>query len=92
MPPTEAITLHVLANGNVIYDGKEYSLQELKTLNNPIDHQVRVLKHLNVALDKVTVILRGDSRCEIGRILDVVEWCQGLSLTRFVYRTRHLEQ
>src|SRR5215469_12782606 len=58
-PPTEPVTLHILANGDIIYDGKDRSLQELQ---KPLAHHLRVLKFLNVPADKVTVIIRADAR------------------------------
>jgi len=89
IPPTEPVTLHVLTNGNVIYNGNEQSLQELKT---PIDFRVRVLKFLNTPLEKVTVIIRADAQCETGQVFDVIELCKGFDLTRFDLRTKQKEE
>ena len=88
LPPTEPITLNLLAEGNVIYNGREQSLHELKT---SIDFQLRVLKILNTPPDTVTVIIRADAQCETGRVLDVKELCQSLNLKRFVLRTKQKE-
>jgi biopolymer transport protein ExbD len=87
LPPTEPITLHVLTNGNVIYNGNEHSLPELK---KKIDHQLRFLKHLNIPLDKVTVIIRADAQCKSGQIFDVIEFCKDSNLPRFVLRTKQI--
>ena len=84
-PPTEPMTLHVLADGNVIYNGVEQSLQELKI---PIDSWVRFLRIMNIPREKVTVIIRADAKCEAGQVLDILELCQGFDLTRFDLRTK----
>jgi len=89
MPPTEPITLHVLTNGDVIYNGNEYSLPELK---KPIEHQLRFLKHMNVPLDTVTVIIRADAQCKSGQIFDIIEFCRDSNLPRFVLRTKQKEE
>ena len=88
-PPTEPMTLHVLPNGNVIYNGSEQSLLKLK---EPIDFQLRVFKHMGTPLEKVTVIIRGDAQCESRHILDVVEWCRNSNLNRIVFRTKQKEE
>jgi biopolymer transport protein ExbD len=88
-PPTEPITLHLLAGGNVIFNGKEYPIQELK---EPLEHPLRILKYTNTPIAKATVIVRADARCESRQVLDVIELCQGLELTRFVLRTKQKEE
>jgi len=89
MPPTDPITLHILANGNIIYNGNEHSLPELK---KPIEFQVLFLTHMNVPLDKVTVILRADAQCKSGHVFDVIEFCKDVNLPSFVLRTKHKEK
>ena len=89
VPPAEPITLHVLANGNVIYDGTDCSLQKLQA---DMEHHLRVLKILKVPMDKVTVIIRADARCESRHFLDVHELCRELGLTRQILRTRQQEE
>ena len=88
-PPTAPITLHILENGDVIYDGIDRSL---RTLQDPLRHHVSVLKFLNVPANTVTVIIRGDAQCESGKIFDVMELCRGLGLEKFVLRTRQQEE
>ena len=87
--PTKPITLHILANGDVIYDGIDCSL---RTLQDPLSYHVSVLKFLNVPANTVTVIIRGDAQCESGKIFDVMELCRGLGLEKFVLRTRQQEE
>ena len=87
-PPTEPMTIHAIANGCVIFDGKEQSLQELR---KTLEHQIRILKYVDVPLDKATVIVRGDARCEIRQILDVMELCQELGLLRIDLRAKQKE-
>jgi biopolymer transport protein ExbD len=89
LPPTEPITLHVLSNGNVIYNGNEHSLPELK---KPIEHQLRFLKHMNIPLEKVTVIVRADAQCKSGQVFDVIEFCKDSNLPLFVLRTKQKEE
>jgi biopolymer transport protein ExbD len=88
-PPTEPITLHVLADGNVIYNGNEHTFQALK---KPLDHHLLVLKYLSIPMDKVTVIIRADAQCESGRVLDVIELCKDSNLTRLALRTKQVEE
>ena len=87
--PTEPITLHILENGEVIYDGTDYPL---KNLQEPLTHYLRVLKFLNRPASGVTVILRADARCKTGHVLDVAELCQQLGLTQVVWRTKQSEE
>jgi len=88
-PPTQPITLHVLSNGNVIYNGNEQTLPELK---RPIEHQLLFLKHMNIPQDEVTVIIRADAQCQSGHIFDVIEFCNDSNLPRFVLRTKQKEE
>jgi biopolymer transport protein ExbD len=89
MPPTDPITLHVLADGNVIYNGNVRTLQQQK---EHIEQQLRFLKNMNVPLDKVQVIVRADAQCESGKVFDVIELCKGLSLTQLILRTKQKEE
>ena len=88
-PPTETITLHVLADGNVIYNGSEYPLNELQ---KPLDHQLLIRKYMNLPPDKMTVIIRADARCRSGHVLDVIELCQSSSLSQIILRTKQQEE
>ena len=88
-PPSTTVTLHILADGNVIYNGTEQPLPELK---KNIDHHIRFLTHMNTPLEKVTVILRADARCESGKVFDVVELCKSTNLTRILFRTKQQEE
>jgi biopolymer transport protein ExbD len=89
LPPTEPITLHILPDGNVIYNGIEQPIQELKA---SLGHPLRFLKNMNIPLETVTVIIRADALCESGRVLDVVELCREVNLHRVVFRTRQKEE
>ena len=88
-PPSEVITLHVLTDGHVIYNGTDYTLQELQ---NPIREQLRVRKFLNIPPEKIMVIIRADALCESGHVFDVTELCQSFNLFQFVYRARQPER
>jgi biopolymer transport protein ExbD len=87
-PPTEPITLHVLANGSIIYNGEELPLAKLK---ESIDHQLRILKFMNTPMEKATVIIRADAQCKSGHVFDVMELCNNANLTRIVLRTKQKE-
>ena len=89
LPPTEPITLHILADGNIIYNGIEYSLQELQS---PIDMHLRFLRFMTIPMERVTVIIRADAQCNTGHVLDVIELCQNSNLSRFVLRTKQKEE
>ena len=88
-PSTEPITLHILADGIVIYNGIDYPLGGLR---QPLEHQLRIRKFLNLPLNRVTVIIRADARCESRHVLDVIELCQSLDLSQFVLRTKQQEK
>ena len=88
-PPPHLVTLHILPNGDVIYDNIERSLAGLHA---PLQHQIAVLKYLNVPADKVTGIIRADAQCEFRHVHDVIELCQGLGLEKFTLRTRRQEE
>ena len=99
LPPTESITLHVLANGNIIYNGVEQTFRELQRNEAPgsLIHYLRTLKHMGVPLNEhgnftITVIIRGDAQCTSGRVYDVMEWCQSVNLSRFFLRTKQQEE
>ena len=89
LPPTEPITLHILTDGKVIYNEREQVPLELQ--NSLTDH-LRDLKFMNVPLEKVTVIIRADARCESGKVFDVVELCQNFGLDRIVFRIKQQEE
>lgn len=88
-PPTEPITLHVLSDGHVIYNGVEYLFPELQ---KPVAKQVSFLKYMNVQPDAISVIIRADAECESRHVFDVVELCQREKLSRMVFRTRQQEE
>ena len=87
-PAAEAVTLHILAEGNIIYNGIEYPIQGLR---EQIDHRIRVLRFLHIPPGDVTVILRADALSRSGAVLDVIELCQTFGLTKFVLRTKPKE-
>ena len=89
LPPTEPITLHLLADGRVVYNGQE---QTHRALHGPLDHHVRFLHFMSIPLDRVTVIIRADARCKSGQVLNLIELCQELKLSRFILRTRQMEE
>ena len=88
-PPTESITLHVLADGNVIYSGTEYPFRKL---HEPLKHLLEIRKYLKMPPDEITVIIRADAQCESGLVFDVIELCQSLDLFQFVLRTKQQEE
>jgi biopolymer transport protein ExbD len=90
-PPTDPVTLHVLAGGDVIYDGTDYSLQGLNDPQGLFAHHLRFLTFMNILLKDVTIIIRADAQCPTGQVLDVIELCQGFGLEKFVLRTRQQE-
>jgi len=87
--PSHQVTLHVLANGEVIYDGSDLPLQELL---RPLKFHLSFLGFMNVPAKEVTVIIRGDAQCATGNILDVKELCRELGLEKFVLRTSQQEE
>ena len=90
-PPTEPVTLHVLANGDVIYDGIDRTLQGLQDPTGSFTTHIRFLNNMNVPLKDITVIVRADAQCGSGKVFDVMELCQGLGLEKFILRTRQQE-
>jgi len=88
-PPTDPITLHILTNGDVIYEGVDYSLHDLQ---EPLAHSLRILKYLNIPASDVTVIVRADAQCEVRHVFDVIELCKQLGLTKNIWRTKQQEE
>ena len=88
-PPTEPITLHVLINGNVIYNGNELPLTKLKEAMIP---QLRFLKYMNISMKNITVIIRADALCASGQVFDVMELCRESELAKIVLRTRQKKE
>ena len=89
-PPDEApgqfVMLQVLNKGNVIYNNNEYDLEGLK---KELEFQRRVFKEVhNVKLKAVSVIVRADSRCETGKVQDVIDLCQVLGFENFKLRAK----
>ena len=87
--PSNQVTLHILTNGDVIYDGVDRTLPELL---ERLRHHAWFLDFMNVSVEDVIVIIRADAQCEIGHVFDVVELCEKLGLEKFVYRTRQQEK
>jgi len=88
-PLTDPVTIHILANGDVIYDGIDLPLQGLL---EPLRFHISVLDFMNVPAENITVIIRADARSESRHFLDVKELCWGLGLTKLVLRTRQQEE
>jgi len=91
-PPTDPVILHVLASGNVIYDGIDHTLQGLEAPDGHFAHRLRIRSFMNVPADTITVIIRGDAQSTSGQVLDVIELCQRMGLTKFVLRTQQQEE
>ena len=87
-PPTEPVTLHILTNGEIIYDGIDYPLHQLQ---EPLKKYISFLKYMNVPANDVTVIVRADAQCESGQVFDVIDLCKKLGLEDFIFRTRQQE-
>lgn len=88
-PPTELITLHVLTDGHIIYNGTDYTLNGL---HKPLEEQLRIRKFLNIPPEKITVVIRADAQCESGYVFDVTELCQNFNLFQFIYRVKQPEK
>jgi len=91
-PPTDPVTLHVLANGDVIYDGIDHTLRGLEDPTSNFAHHLRSLRFVNVPAENITVIIRADAQGVCGQVFDVIELCQRMGLTKFVLRTRQQEE
>lgn len=88
-PPTEPMVLQVLENGNIIYGNVEYDFEGFR---KQLEFHIRFLKFTKVPVQSVTVILRGDARCDYGKIRDVIELCQKMEIENFQLRARQAEQ
>jgi len=83
--PTTPVTLHILTNGDIIYDGTDLSLPKLR---ESLRNHLSFLGFLNIPAVDVTVIIRADARCEVGKVFDVEELCRELGVVNFVFRTK----
>ncbi len=81
--PAEPLSLQIMAEGTILFNGKEYS-----TIDFPaaLGRECRLYEYKKITPDKITVLIRGDNRCETGEILDLVQECkkQGFDIFRFV--------
>ena len=81
--PAESLTLQIMADGTILFNGKEYNSMEFPTI---LGRECRLYDYKKVPLDKITVYIRGDSRADTGVVMNLGKECaqQGLGDFRFV--------
>ena len=78
--PEEPLTIQVLNNGTILFNLSEYTAEKFATA---LSVECRIFKDRKIPLEKITVMIRGDARCETGKVMDVVKECQGRGLSTF---------
>ena len=81
--PAEPLTLQIMENGTILFLGKEYGTIEFPAV---LSRECRLYEYKKITPDKVTVLVRGDQRCEWGEVSDLVKECktQGFVSISFV--------
>ncbi len=78
--PEEPMSLHLMANGTILFNGKEYSPADFPLV---LGRECRLYAYKKIALDKITVFIRGDNRALTGDILDLVKECKHQGFDNF---------
>jgi len=78
--PAEPLTLQIMADGTILFNGKEYDSVEFPAV---LGRECRLYDYKKIALDKITVLLRGDSRVETGKVTDLANVCKQQGLVNF---------
>jgi len=88
VPFEHALTLQMYKDGNVYFDGNDYTTESLRQ---------RLLVEKQIANDfradeggaqSVTIIIRGDTRVETGKVQQLIKLCQDVGFEKFALRAK----
>jgi len=86
---TQLVVLHVLENGNTIYNNTDFDLAGLEV---KLESHKRLLSVIGVDLKTVNVVIRADSHCESAKVQDIIDLCQKLQFENFKLRAKQNDQ
>lgn len=72
-PPAEPLSLQITESGNVLLNNEVYDISELES---PLSFERRLYEFRGIDPKTVSVLIRGDERCETGKILSIIEKCR----------------
>ena len=78
--PAEPLTLQIMENGTILFLGKEYGMIEFPAV---LGRECRLYEYKKITPDKVTVLVRGDQRCDTGEVLDLAKECKMQGFVNF---------
>lgn len=88
-PPDWPVTLHLLADGTVIYSGapkqEPVAIESMKLF---LDREVSDAGTSGYKADEVTVIIRADRETDTGKVQKLIEKCQESNLEKFALRVK----
>lgn len=88
VPFENALTLQMYEDGNVYFDGKDYSLE---TLRSPLIVEKQIaddFKSTDGGAKSMTIIIRGDSMVETGKVQELIKLCQDVGFEKFALRAK----
>ncbi|GAA4424884.1 MULTISPECIES: ExbD/TolR family protein [Bremerella] len=88
VPFENAITLQIYKNGNVYFDGNDFTLDSLRP-RLVVEKQIAdEFKGKDGGAQNVTVIIRGDSFVETGKVQETIKLCQDVGFEKFALRAK----
>ena len=88
VPFENAVTLQMYKDGNVYFDGKDYSLE---TIRNPLVVEKQIaddFKSSDGGAKSMTIIIRGDGLVETGKVQELIKLCQDVGFEKFALRAK----
>ena len=81
----QTITLHVTAEGDVVYGGREYTIPDVQAAIR--NKGIRVESE-NGDRKKVLIIIRADENAKTGQVQELIKVCQDERFEKFALRAR----
>jgi len=88
-PAEDPITLQLMLDGSVIYNGESVPLREM---GGYLENEKRVLISASKEPSAATVIVRADGRSKTGEVQDLIKVCQEKGFEKFVLRAEYDER
>jgi len=87
-PAEDPITLQLMLDGSVIYNGESVPLPEM---GGYLENEKRVLISASKEPSAATVIVRADGRSKTGEVQEIIRKCQEKGFERFALRAQYDE-
>lgn len=88
VPFENAVTLQMYKDGNVYFDGKDYTMETIRT---PLVVEKQIaddFKASDGGAKSMTIIIRGDSMVETGKVQELIKLCQDVGFEKFALRAK----